>query len=160
FELVVMKCLEKPVDERFQDVGALAKALEPFAPAEALPSIERIMRVLQAATTGGQRRTRTVRTSPQPESSAPVAPLSQVEAAQTAPEPTPTVTVAPSPTLVATPEPSASVAPSAKVVPIKGPIAAPSAKTSASTKPSAKPNCDPPYVIDGDGNKKYKMECL
>jgi serine/threonine protein kinase len=240
FELTVMKCLEKSVDERFQDVGALAKALEPFAPAEALPSIERITRVLAAASTGGQRRTRTVRTSPQPDSSQPVAPLSQVESAATvatasapavskslentthggsvatrtpppeAPrkrnglvfalggalllalgaivllnrktEPTPVVaappavstpapTAAPMPTPIATPTPTPVVEPppvvadasasvTSKTFNVKGPPP-PIAKASASTKPSAaKPNCDPPYVIDAEGNKKYKMECL
>jgi eukaryotic-like serine/threonine-protein kinase len=231
-EKVIDKCLTKPVDERFDNVGALAKALEPFAPPEALPSIERIARVLAAATTGGQKRTRTVRTSPQPESSASVAPLSQVESAatiatanavaapmvntnmgsvQTAPpDPPPrrraglwlgalglaavaialaiffgrkpealpaaaapvvtpppasetaTATAAPPPvvSITAAPTPTPSVEPPASTnkpsVVVKAPVA--SAKPSVS---AAKPhNCDPPYVIDSDGNKKYKMECL
>ncbi len=234
---LIDKCLSKPVDDRFTDVGALATALEPFAPPEALQSIERINRVLAAATTGGGRRQRTVRTSPSPESSVPLAPLSQVEAAETIatanrgpaplvstnlggsvqtapPEPPPrrraglwvgiagvgalligavlfmnrksepspavaappvvtpapsaTVTQAPPPpastaTVTATatatvaPAPSPSVEPSATAKPIAKPIDKPQAKPSAT---AAKPNCDPPYVIDAVGNKKYKMECL
>lgn len=235
-EQLIDKCLSKPVDDRFADVGALAKALEPFAPPEAIPSIERIHRVLSAATTGGGRRQRTVRTSPAPESSVPVAPLSQVEAAETLatanpaaaaplvstnlggsvqtkppeppprrraglwlgvaavaallvgvvvfssrkPEPQPaaaapaepTVTQAPTPTPTptSTPEPpppatvTAPPAPSPSVS-VEPPVVAPTSKPTAKplVKPSAtaaKPNCDPPYVIDAVGNKKYKMECL
>lgn len=232
-EQIVMRCLSKPVDDRYQDVGGLAKALEPFAPAEALPSIERIARVLAAATTGGGRKQRTVRTSPQPESSAPIQRLSMAEAAATiatasspamakslvntttggsvasnppeqpkkravlflalaaagalvvalvfflsrktdlppvsaappivqpsaAPTPTPSPVAAPTPTPTPAPTPSASVevAPSTKPS-VKTPIPA-GPKPSASIK-QAKPSCDPPYVIDAEGNKKYKMECL
>ena len=240
---VVMRCLTKPVDDRYQDVGGLAKALEPFAPAEALPSIERISRVLAAATTGGGRKQRTVRTSPQPESSphvsshasANVSRLSMAEAAatvataspiakslvnttsavQTAPVEQPkkraglwialsgvaavvlalvfilgrkpeTTLSAAAPTVVQSAAPTKTVAatplssplPSTESAPTASVEAMPSTKPSAKppvnieptvkpavTKPSAsvkpgKPSCDPPYVIDAEGNKKYKMECL
>ena len=45
-EAVVMKCLEKKADSRFADVGALALALQPFAPERSEISIERIMKVI------------------------------------------------------------------------------------------------------------------
>jgi len=46
-ENVILKCLEKKADARFQDIGALAVALEPFAPERSAISIERIRRVLR-----------------------------------------------------------------------------------------------------------------
>jgi serine/threonine-protein kinase len=46
---VVMRCLEKDPKRRFQDVGALAVALEGFAPKRAKASVERILGILQSA---------------------------------------------------------------------------------------------------------------
>lgn len=43
-DAVVLKCLEKDRDHRFQTMGQLAKALQPFAPASSRPTIERIVR--------------------------------------------------------------------------------------------------------------------
>ena len=45
-EAVVMKCLEKKAESRFQDVAAFATALEPFAPPRSAISVERILKVL------------------------------------------------------------------------------------------------------------------
>ena len=59
---------------------------------------------------------------------------------------TPTPTVAPKTTAIGKPttQPAVSAKPSA----------------SAAAVPSVKPNCTPPYSIDADGKKHYKMECL
>jgi serine/threonine-protein kinase len=46
---VVMRCLEKEPSARFQNVGELAVALAPFAPAHAQLSIERITRMLRSS---------------------------------------------------------------------------------------------------------------
>jgi len=67
-----------------------------------------------------------------------------------APAPVPSATAtapAPSATSTHTPQPE----PSAKKPP---PIPRPKAK------PAAKTDCDPPYTIDQDGHRHYKMECL
>jgi serine/threonine-protein kinase len=48
-EQAVFRCLEKDRERRFQNVGDLCKALCDFAPARARPSVERILRTLQAA---------------------------------------------------------------------------------------------------------------
>ncbi|MBK8251789.1 MAG: serine/threonine protein kinase [Polyangiaceae bacterium] len=45
-EAVILRCLEKDVSRRVQDVAELATLLEPFAQAESRTSIERIVRVL------------------------------------------------------------------------------------------------------------------
>lgn len=54
--------------------------------------------------------------------------------------------------------PSAPVAPASTSSTDHGGAAAASAKT-APTKP-ALPNCDPPYVLDANGKRTYKKECL
>ncbi len=48
-EAVVMRCLAKARDERFNDVAELALALEPFAPARSRLSVERIAAMGSAA---------------------------------------------------------------------------------------------------------------
>src|SRR5258708_2530354 len=47
-ENVVTRCLSRDIEERFQNVAALAEALAPFAPPGADAAVERIRRVLQA----------------------------------------------------------------------------------------------------------------
>ena len=44
-DAVVMRCLEKLPDLRFQNIGELARALAPFAPPDAAPLVERIARM-------------------------------------------------------------------------------------------------------------------
>jgi serine/threonine protein kinase len=46
FERVVQRCLEKDSARRFENVGCLATALQPFAPAASRPIVERIQRLL------------------------------------------------------------------------------------------------------------------
>jgi serine/threonine-protein kinase len=246
-EDVILRCLEKKAEDRIRDVGALAKALEPFAPEECAPSIERIVRVVQGTTNPGARR-RTNRTAPTPMSQADRSqphPAIDVAAATVAtgrkgldttnsatvaserpPDPAavperqepkkksglfvaglgavaliggvaffatrsaPPVAAQPAPSESAHIEKAAAPAPSATTV-VAPVTAAPSttvappasateaaasasaikpgskavAPPKASAKPSAsaaapKPNCDPPYTIDPEGNKHYKMECL
>jgi len=48
-EAVILRCLERDRNKRFQTVGDLANALSPFAPRRARASIERITQVMQAA---------------------------------------------------------------------------------------------------------------
>jgi serine/threonine protein kinase len=48
-ENVLLKCLEKDRNKRFQDVGELAAALAPFAHARSVIEIERILRVTASA---------------------------------------------------------------------------------------------------------------
>ena len=48
-EGVVIRCLARDPGARFQDVAALAEALEPFAPSGAHPSVERIRHVVRTA---------------------------------------------------------------------------------------------------------------
>ena len=50
------------------------------------------------------------------------------------------------------PHPTASASASAKP--------RPPASRQAKPKPAAKTDCDPPYTIDQDGHRHYKMECL
>jgi eukaryotic-like serine/threonine-protein kinase len=55
-ERVIFCCLEKSPDKRFTSIAKLARALEPFAPADARSSVERISRLLgvHASAAGGQ----------------------------------------------------------------------------------------------------------
>ncbi|MBW2523428.1 MAG: serine/threonine protein kinase, partial [Deltaproteobacteria bacterium] len=46
---VIARCLKKEPDERYPDVGALAQALEPFAPERAKVHVERVLRIVGAA---------------------------------------------------------------------------------------------------------------
>ncbi|MBX3230980.1 MAG: protein kinase [Labilithrix sp.] len=48
-EAVVMRCLEKDRDRRYQHIGELATALLPFAPERSRSSAERILRVVQTS---------------------------------------------------------------------------------------------------------------
>lgn len=48
-ERVVMRCLEKNVDQRFANVAELAIALEPFAPPGARLSVERVVGTMRSA---------------------------------------------------------------------------------------------------------------
>jgi len=235
---VIDRCLTKNPDQRYENVGVLASALAPLAPPEAQHSIDRIARVIAASTTGGQKRQRTVRTSPNPgnaDATGPV-PMSREESAatmvgtppidaklaqttnggstQTKPAPvepapsrrglaiaiggmavallalavvigtrreppaTPAAAASAAPVV---PPPATTTAPAASPKPVASPDPVPTvpsatASVTASTKPMIKPvagtkpstssaapaskNCDPPYVIDADGNKKYKLECL
>ncbi len=43
---IIRRCLQKNRDDRFVDVAGLARAVEPFAPEEARPSVARIARIL------------------------------------------------------------------------------------------------------------------
>jgi len=73
---------------------------------------------------------------------------------------------------VTAPPPPAAVAPTAPVVPAASltapePAAAPTASAAAPKPTSVRPkpprpkdNCDPPYTIDEEGHRRYKMECL
>jgi eukaryotic-like serine/threonine-protein kinase len=45
---VVLKCLEKEPDQRYANVGELAKALLPFAPEESKAVVDRILRIVDA----------------------------------------------------------------------------------------------------------------
>ena len=55
---VVMRCLEKSADDRYQDVGALADALAPFAPERSKICIERISKVIESPPTNTSMRLR------------------------------------------------------------------------------------------------------
>jgi serine/threonine-protein kinase len=48
-EQVIQRCLEKERDGRFANVAELAQALAPLAPKRALPSVEKISRIVQNA---------------------------------------------------------------------------------------------------------------
>jgi len=48
-EQVVLRCLEKDRAHRFQNVGELARALEPYGPARARASVERVLATVEAA---------------------------------------------------------------------------------------------------------------
>lgn len=48
-DAVVQRCLAKSVELRWQTVGHLARALEPYAPREAVHSIQRVQRVLEGS---------------------------------------------------------------------------------------------------------------
>ena len=48
-ELIIQRCLAKNPNERFQDVGELAIALYPFAPAQGRFAVERICAILRSA---------------------------------------------------------------------------------------------------------------
>jgi eukaryotic-like serine/threonine-protein kinase len=52
-DVVLLRCLAKEPVERYPDIAALARALLPFAPADAAPLVERAGRVL--ASSGGRR---------------------------------------------------------------------------------------------------------
>lgn len=53
---VVGRCLEKDPRRRFHNVAELAQALQPFAPAQAAPSIYRIVGVIRSSEPAGVRR--------------------------------------------------------------------------------------------------------
>jgi serine/threonine-protein kinase len=123
FEAVVMRCLEKKPDARMPDVGALATALEPFAPPEAKKSIERIVRVVSGVPNPTSRR-RGGKTVPQPGELTPVG--------ATRPEPeAPTVVSGmapgsspPTPAPLSKTEPEGGAKPKAKTHPLVFVIAA------------------------------------
>ena len=50
-ESVIAKCLQKSPDARYQNIGELARALEPYAPDSARASVQRISRVVRAFAT-------------------------------------------------------------------------------------------------------------
>jgi serine/threonine-protein kinase len=80
------------------------------------------------------------------------------------PEPHPVPSAAPEvpplpiPTATATaPTPSAT---STHTAPPEGSVRKPAPIPRPKAKPAAKTDCDPPYTIDQDGHRHYKMECL
>jgi serine/threonine-protein kinase len=54
-------------------------------------------------------------------------------------------------------KPSMTTPPPAGVTSLIGP---PAAKSASPPQPTARPNCTPPYVIDSEGDRQYKPECL
>jgi serine/threonine-protein kinase len=78
------------------------------------------------------------------------------------PSATVSVAVVPEPVPEPTPVPSAAPsAPSAQVVQPE-PSARPRPTPTSRSKPKTtqKTDCDPPYTIDQEGHRRYKMECL
>ncbi len=73
---LICRCLDKVRDQRFDDVGALAQALEEFAPADDRRRVARIVKLVGATNPG--------RASAMPASTMPVT-LAPVEASQEAP---------------------------------------------------------------------------
>jgi serine/threonine-protein kinase len=73
--------------------------------------------------------------------------------------PTP-VAPAPRPTALATPAPAAPPAPSPRP-PEPARPASPPEPANVTARPAApKPDCDPPYVLDDQGRKRFKPECF
>jgi eukaryotic-like serine/threonine-protein kinase len=72
------------------------------------------------------------------------------------------VTAIPAPSSSApTLDPSASAAtPHAAPAPRPAPAVRPSPATPRPSRPTSRPNCNPPFVIDGNGDRQYKPECL
>jgi serine/threonine-protein kinase len=93
---------------------------------------------------------------PAAESAAPSAPPAvAAAAAEPRPEKTP-----PEPKPTAEPEPVPAPAAAATSAPAQ-PISKPPAKTMAAPpKKPKKKNCDPPYVMNPDGSKRFKPECF
>ncbi|MBX3221276.1 MAG: protein kinase [Labilithrix sp.] len=89
--------------------------------------------------------------------------------AESAPAPSSTLSAAPSgapdPSAAPAAEPSAAAAPSSKTnAPVERatPDAGPTARPTAAPyrPPPPKKDCDPPYVVDEQGHRKYKRECM
>ncbi|MFO0566095.1 MAG: serine/threonine-protein kinase [Polyangiaceae bacterium] len=60
-----------------------------------------------------------------------------------------------------TPSPEASVAPAPAAEPAPAPSAKPASRPAAQSKPKQpRANCDPPYVLNADGSKRFKPECF
>jgi serine/threonine-protein kinase len=58
-----------------------------------------------------------------------------------------------------TPTPIPSTAPTPMPAPVHRPTATATPQP-APTPPPPKKNCDPPYIVDEQGHRKYKMECM
>ncbi len=274
-EAIVDRCLEKKAEHRFADIGALARALLPFAPKGMEPSVERIQRVLASvprrSKTGttekiaavqaelpGERATGSSSSSQSgprktvnpavaslqansvdeqqeatllepvgprvggaaaPETKAPKG-LSTTNVGVSASQPPPSATASkprarcrgsrasrwqarspssesrsragpprpprawrhqlprarrpwrtvrlPSPTVTATtmasttsaPSTATSASASVSAAPAASSVVAPTKGTGKVVPPKGKSNCDPPYTLDADGQKHFKVECL
>jgi serine/threonine-protein kinase len=65
-----------------------------------------------------------------------------------------------SPSGSATPSAGPPALAPARAIPLPGPVPlqAPRARPTRAAPP--KPSCDPPWIVDGEGVKKYKLQCL
>jgi len=78
------------------------------------------------------------------------------------PEPVPTTTAVPPTIAVAATATATATATVTATAPVK-PVATarpPIVRDFPTTKPGTKPGCNPPYTVDANGVKPYKVECL
>jgi len=90
-------------------------------------------------------------------SSAPTTPVT----AAPMPSATPSTSASTPGTPALAPSVSLSTAPSQAATPVASvPVAVPPKGSGKVVPPKAKGNCDPPYTLDADGQKHFKVECL